>query len=103
MHVLMFSFLVIATFIVMTVLFVFWVVASLLRGFTRLITGPGLRDKPRIHQAAMQPIRTSAGTARACPRDNCHAMNPVGARFCRRCGHGFQPAQVVNARRVAML
>lgn len=103
MHFLMFSFLVIATFIVMTVLFVFWVIASLLRGFTRLITGPGLRQQPRMSGPAMQPIHTSAGAMRSCQRENCRAPNPGGARFCRRCGHAFQPAQAVQARRVAML
>lgn len=103
MHVVMFSLLVVITFVVMLTLFVFWVIASILRGFTRLITGPGLRDKPRISPPAMQPIRTSAMAARPCPRDSCRATNPADARFCRRCGHGFQPAQAVHARRVAML
>ena len=103
MHILMFTFLVIATFLVMIVLFVFWVMASVVRGFTRLITGPGLRDKPRIHPPAMHAIHTSAGPIFPCPRENCRAANPANARFCRRCGHGVQPAQAVRARRVAML
>jgi hypothetical protein len=104
MHFLMLTFLVIATFAVMAVLFVVWVIAAILRGFTRLITGPGLREKPRISPPAMQAIHTSATAGvRPCPRENCRAANPAAARFCKRCGHGFQPAQTVQARRVAML
>jgi hypothetical protein len=104
MHFLMLTFLVIATFAVMTVLFVVWIIASILRGITRLITGPGLRQKPRISPPAMPVIHSSANAGiRPCPRENCRAANPAGARFCRRCGHGIQPAHQVHARRVAML
>jgi len=103
MHVVVFTFLVIATLVVMSVLFVFWILVSIIRGFARLITGPGLHKQPRFSGPAMHPIRTSAGAMRACPRENCRAQNPAAARFCRRCGHGFEPAQVVRARRVAML
>jgi hypothetical protein len=37
-----------------------------------------------------------------CPTRMCGAINPMDARFCRRCGRGLPAAQRVNIRRAAV-
>ena len=96
MHALAFMILVLGAIVVTAVIFVFWVVITIIRGITRMMLGPGL--KPR-----MSAQRPEASYTRRCPRDSCKATNATEARFCRRCGHHFQDAQHVPVRRVALL
>jgi hypothetical protein len=96
MHALAFMILVLGAIAVTAVIFVFWVVITIIRGITRMVLGPGL--KPR----ATGP-RVEGPYTRRCPRDSCKATNATEARYCRRCGHHFQDAQHVPVRRVALL
>jgi hypothetical protein len=77
-------------------LFVFWLIVTVLRALTRLILGPGLSE-PRV----LPPI--AASPTRTCPRDSCRAMNPASAHFCRRCGQRLEDPRRVTVRRAAML
>jgi len=94
MHVMFFSLVVVAAIIGAAVLFVFWLIVTLLRMFTRLLLGPGLKQPP--------PLTHNPPGVRACPRSSCHAINPVEARFCRRCGQRFDDPQRVPVRRAAI-
>lgn len=78
------------------VLFLFWILLTMVRFVTRLFLGPGLKKTPVVSQR--DPPRT-----RRCPQTTCKAMNPVEARFCRRCGRRMDESQHVPVRRVAML
>ena len=68
---------------VTTLLFSGWALYGVIRviasGFSALI-GSSPRRAPR--PMMMGPV---PGQVR-CPRDRCHAHNPPGAAFCRRCG-----------------
>ena len=98
MHLMLFTFLVIAAVVGTAVLFVFWVVVTILRGITRLIVGPRLGPPPMRHLPPHVPV----GNVRPCGRISCRALNPIEARFCRRCGQSLQDPQCVSVRRVAM-
>src|SRR5258708_2982635 len=101
MHVMLVTFIIIAAVVAMTLLFVFWLVVTILRGLTRFIFGVPARPQPR--QFAYHPPAPALEPLRACDRVSCRAMNPVRAQFCRRCGQQLQPPQQVPVRRVAML
>ena len=95
MHVMFFTLVIAAAMVGVAVLFVCWLVVTLLRGFTRLLLGPGLKPPP--------PLMQNRPGARTCPRPSCHAINPVTARFCRRCGQRFDAPEQVAVRRAVML
>ena len=61
----------------------------------RMLFGPGLKRPSAFAQS--DPPDT-----RRCPRDSCRGINPVEARFCRRCGQRFEDPQHVAVRRAAM-
>lgn len=48
-----------------------------------------------------KPFRTieQIGGGSTCGNEQCRAVNPPGARFCRRCGRAFAPAQPMAVRR----
>jgi hypothetical protein len=92
----MFFVLFIVAVAVTLVLFVFWLILITIRGVTRLFLGPGLK-KPRA-VAQRDPPHT-----RRCLQGTCKSMNPVEARFCRRCGRRMDETQRAPVRRVAML
>ena len=101
MHAMLIMFLLIAGVVAVTFLFVFWLVISILRGVGRLILGPPPGRVPRMPAMIQQPGGLSP--MRLCERVSCRAMNPVDARFCRRCGHRFGAPQQVPVRRAVML
>ena len=97
MHVMALTFLFILTVVGTVALFLFWLVVTILRGLTRLILGPPARSRrPQL------PPQMPIGNVRPCGRISCRALNPVQARFCRRCGVSLQEPQSVNVRRAAM-
>lgn len=77
-------------------LFVGWVVYAVVR----VVVG-GVGSVVRSGSKAIAGSTTAAHTVR-CPVDGCHAVSPVDARFCRRCGHGLPAAQRVQVRRAAV-
>jgi hypothetical protein len=96
MHFVMLSLVAVVVIVLTAILFVFWVVATIFRGISRLFLGPGLK------QRAALPPREEPHT-RLCPRASCKSINPVEARFCRRCGQRMEDPQRVAVRRAAML
>ena len=96
MHVMLFMLVLIAAVVATVLLFVFWLIVTLLRGLTRLVLGPGLR------QPSALPRRDPPGTRR-CPIESCRAVNPAEARYCRRCGQRMEDPHRVAVRRAAML
>lgn len=79
MHVIMFSLVIVAAIVVTALLFVGWLIVMVLRGLTRLFLGPGLMPTTR-------PAPRRMSHTRSCNRQSCKSINPVEARFCRRCG-----------------
>ncbi|HEY8751333.1 MAG TPA: zinc ribbon domain-containing protein [Tepidisphaeraceae bacterium] len=102
MHVMLITFLIIAAVVATGFLFVFWLIVTLLRGAGRLLFGPPPgRQAPRPflqHQPGPVPM-----PMQACERVSCRALNPLDARFCRRCGQKLHMPQQVPVRRAAML
>ena len=97
MHVMALTFLFILTVVGTVALFLFWLVVTILRGLTRLILGPPARlRRPQL------PPQMPIGNVQPCGRISCRALNPVQARFCRRCGVSLQEPQSVSVRRAAM-
>jgi len=97
MHVMALTFLFILTVVGTVALFLFWLVVTILRGLTRLIVGPPARLRP-----PQLPAQMPIGNVMPCGRISCRALNPVQARFCRRCGASLQEPPNVNVRRAAM-
>lgn len=97
MHVMFFTLIVVAVIVATALLFVFWVVVTVLRALTRLLLGPGLRNPQTLESQRAPP-----GTRR-CVHEGCRAINPVEARFCRRCGVRFEEPRRVPVRRAAIL
>lgn len=95
MHAMLFIMLVLVAIVGTALLFVFWLVVTILRAITRVVFGPGLKQPSAFAQS--DPPDT-----RRCPRDSCRGINPVEARFCRRCGQRFEDPQHVAVRRAAM-
>jgi hypothetical protein len=54
-----------------------------------------------VAPSSLPPMPT-AMRGMTCPNGQCHAVNPGGARFCRRCGRELPAAQHVTVRRAAM-
>jgi hypothetical protein len=67
--------------------FGWWVLVCIFRFVVRLLMGKPSRP---IEQVGVGPT---------CGNEQCRATNPPGARFCRRCGRAFAPAQPVAVRR----
>jgi hypothetical protein len=85
----------VAVIAVTAVLFGGWLVVTVVRG---LVRGLGLLlDPPRPRPTALTPDRV------LCPRARCHAENPTGAQFCRRCGKPLAEPIPVPVRRAAVL
>ena len=99
MHALALIAIVVVVLVVATVLFIFWLLVALLRGLTRLILGPGLKT----NSAPLPPAPDDPVNTRRCDRDACRGLNPVEARFCRRCGHRMQPTRAGASQWAAML
>jgi len=99
-HPMLIMFLVIAGVVALTFLFVFWLVINILRGVGRLIFGPPPGRTRPVPTIIQQP--PGLAPMRLCDRVSCRAMNPVDARFCRRCGQNFQAPQQVPVRRTLM-
>lgn len=97
MHAMLFIMLVLVAIVGTALLFVFWLVVTILRAVTRMLFGRGLKP-PRVIEAASDPSDT-----RRCWRDSCRGINPVEARFCRRCGQRLEDPHHVAVRRAAML
>jgi hypothetical protein len=98
MHVMALTFLFLVALVGTVAIFVFWVVVTILRGITRLILGPPpMRSLPR-----QPPPQMPIGNVRPCGRISCRALNPVEARFCRRCGQSLAQPESVHVRRAAM-
>ncbi|WP_428938368.1 hypothetical protein [Fontivita pretiosa] len=83
---------------VTAVVFVFWVAVMILklivRAFAALGQVGGSAGGSHVAQAPAGRV--------ACANDRCRAMNPVTARFCRRCGHELHQPQQVPIHRAAM-
>ena len=84
-------FVIIALIAVAVLFFGGWVVVSVFRLLIRGIFGPRRIDS----------TGRFASPAMLCRRERCRAMNPPGARFCRRCGVSLH-AETRPIRRVAM-
>ena len=86
--------------VITAVVFSGWVMVAIvsvvLRGLGSLFTPPG-GAKVRRTMAPPAPPHTVR-----CPTRGCFAINPVSARFCRRCGRGLPGAQQVQVRRAAV-
>jgi hypothetical protein len=86
----------IVIFAVMTavaaLVFCVWLVAAVIKGLFRATGGP-------IVRAFAPPAATSMPLGVRCTRERCGAHNPLGARYCRRCGTPIMPAQQVAATR----
>ena len=97
MHVMLIMFLLIAGVVAVTFVFVFWVVINILRGVGRLVFGPPPGRVPPVPAMIQQPANLAPMLL--CERVSCRAMNPVNARFCRRCGQNFSAPQQMLVRR----
>jgi hypothetical protein len=87
-------FIFIAVITVTAVVFGIWVFVTILRGIFRGAAYlAGIPPKPALP-------RGPQGVT--CPFDNCHAVNPSIARFCRRCGRELPQPQRVSVRRAAV-
>jgi len=85
-------FLFIALTFIAVIVFGGWVIIGMVRMTLRWIGGDA---KPS--QLTLRPEPTMS-----CPNDGCHADNPVGARYCRRCGRSMVREHVAAKRRVAV-
>lgn len=67
-----------AVLVVTAVVFAIWLAAGILRLLVRGVTA--------LFQP--EPVRTELpdGPTMVCPRSGCNTVNPVSAKFCRRCG-----------------
>lgn len=76
---------------VTVVLFGGWVIVSIVRFIFRTVFG--------ISAGPAMPVPRQM----RCPRRRCDALNPVSARFCRRCGHELPAGNELAYRRAAIL
>lgn len=95
-HLVVISVLFVVAVAVTLVVFVLWLLLSIVRFVARLFLGPGLKKTQPV--SSRDPPHT-----RRCVQGSCKAMNPTEARFCRRCGRRMDEPQRVPVRRVAML
>jgi hypothetical protein len=91
MQALILSLAVLAAIAVVALLFVFWLIVVVLRGITRLLLGPGLKTQGK------PPLRDPPHAQR-CLRESCKGMNPMEARYCRRCGESLESPRRIAAR-----
>lgn len=85
----------IAVIAITAVIFGGWIIFSIVRGIFGAVAW--LLDAPRPQQAI---AHSSEGIR--CANQRCHATNPAGARFCRRCGTVLPEVQRVAVRRAAV-
>jgi ribosomal protein L40E len=78
---------------VTAVLFLGWIFFSIVRFFIHSMRGLSGQGNARP-QHKMIMMR--------CARERCAATNPVGARFCRRCGHEMAAGHGAGLSRAAM-
>jgi ribosomal protein L40E len=76
--------------VVSAVIFGLWVVLTVLKFLFRGIVGLFVSDAPPLPPTALP-----------CPRRGCQAINPMAARFCRRCGQELGSPQQ-RARQAAL-
>jgi ribosomal protein L40E len=90
MHVALGAMLFVLVMIVTAVLFTGWVVVMLVRWLWAALT------------MSSAPVAASRGAmdSRMCIRDHCRAINPMQAKFCRRCGSAMSDV-AAGPRRVA--
>ena len=84
-------FIAIAVIGITAVLFGGWLLVALMRGLGQAINfliGGGVPS-----QLPVPPAITANGVR--CPRARCHAENPRGVEFCRRCGRSLRAEQHV--------
>ena len=96
----LFSIVIFFVVIILTALIFFgWVVFLIGRlivgGFSSLFAAV---QCPRARERARARISNTV----QCPTRMCGAINPMAARFCRRCGRGLPGAQHVQVRRAAV-
>jgi hypothetical protein len=81
----------------------FVVIRAVVGGVGSLFAPSMWRPRPRFGTMAWpsggRPLKLNTVQ---CPTRMCGAINPVDARFCRRCGRGLPAAQRVNVRRAAV-
>lgn len=82
--------------IVTPFLFVGWVIVTIVRTIVGAVT-----HSARAVTHAASGVALPGHSVR-CPQPGCLAINPVDARFCRRCGRGMPAAQRVQVRRAAV-
>jgi hypothetical protein len=97
MHLVFATLIFIAVVIVTIVLFGGWVLMTVIRAIARLLGGP--RPEPVARRLAYRP--PSEQRVVRCPQTRCMADNPVGARFCRRCGQAIEAGRAARVRQVA--
>jgi hypothetical protein len=93
-------FVAIAVIGVTAVLFGGWMIVAVMRGLAQginLLLGP-IGGPPRL---PARPV-SNANVVR-CPRARCHAENPAGVQFCRRCGRSLLAEEPRAHRPAAML
>lgn len=88
---------------VTALIFCVWVIAMvlrlILRGMGTLFMAPRMTSRKSSISVMNRSVWPSAtGDSVHCPSDRCRAVNPAGARFCRRCGQAL-PATHVSATR----
>jgi hypothetical protein len=91
-------FVAIAVIGVTAVLFGGWIVVAVMRGLgqaVNLLVGGGQSRLPAQPGVSANGVR--------CPRARCHAENPAGVQFCRRCGRSLVAEQPVAPRPSAIL
>lgn len=90
-------FVAIAVIGVTAVLFGGWILVTVMRGLGQainLLLGP-TSPPPRLAAPRTGAVR--------CPRARCHAENPVGVQYCRRCGRSLQETHPLQPRPTVML
>ena len=80
-----------------------WAIVTVVRGIGSLF---GVPPRPPVLQrrraGPFPPIATGASVPPGyvqCRVPGCRHLNPIGAKFCRHCGHAFPLAQQANVRR----
>jgi ribosomal protein L40E len=85
---------------VTALVFAVWLVVTLLKLTFRAV-GAIVAPAPQRHTDPQHVAHSPPMHGRVCANERCHATNPAGARFCRRCGRDLS-VQRVSARRAAM-
>jgi hypothetical protein len=75
---------------VTVLLFGGWLVVALVKGVVRALGGG------QGHAGAYSALATTPDKVR-CFRARCHAENPRGVRFCRRCGYSLEAGALPHA------